>query len=130
MDRFPRGTGFQGQQGQRSLRPRLRLRLQGAIALGLLSGLVWLWTLAGPLQGAIAAPLTCRTVHGQRQCLVDVQRSAKNHREYRAIVSIDGVEQERTLYDCQRRIRMGRDRRPQPFQADGPGPWICALLDR
>jgi len=86
--------------------------------------------LAGPIQGAIAAPLTCRTVEGHRQCLVDVQRSAKNHREYRAIVSIDGIEQGRTLYDCQRRIRIGRDRRPQPFQAQGPGPWICTLLDR
>ncbi|MCG9883968.1 MAG: hypothetical protein MH825_00055 [Cyanobacteria bacterium] len=116
-----------------SSRPNLshspaRLSRVQAIALGCLSALMLM--LAGPIQGAIAAPLTCRTVEGHRQCLVDVQRSAKNHREYRAIVSIDGIEQGRTLYDCQRRIRIGRDRRPQPFQAQGPGPWICTLLDR
>lgn len=79
---------------------------------------------------AIAKPLTCRTQGGHRQCLIDVQRSAKHHRQYRALITLDGQEQERTLYDCQRRIRIGRDRVPQPFQTDGPGPWICALLDR
>lgn len=122
MNRTPQGTGFQPPQWPRSLRI--------TIALGLLVILCLISPIAGPIQGAIAAPLTCRTVQGHRQCLVDVQRSAKNHREYRAIVSIDGVEQGRTLYDCQRRIRIGRDRRPQPFQSDGPGPWICTLLDR
>ena len=82
---------------------------------------------AEPVMGA---PLLCRTLSDHEICLMDVQRSAKNHWEYRAIIQIDGVKRPQELYNCRRQVRIMRDRSTVPFEENGAGKLLCKLLDR
>ncbi|MGB3492571.1 MAG: hypothetical protein WBA57_07575 [Elainellaceae cyanobacterium] len=81
---------------------------------------------------ALAQPsqaLTCKTLNGQEICILSVKRSAKNHWEYRASVSVDGVTLPLEKYDCRDRRRTLADGTTQTFQHDGAGTFICSLLN-
>ncbi|NJL20288.1 MAG: hypothetical protein HC895_04770 [Leptolyngbyaceae cyanobacterium SM1_3_5] len=101
-----------------------------SIAIALLIWLNFAWPAAAD------API-CRSVNGQEICILSIQRSAKNHWEYRATVSIDG--QTRSWrpgtvsiekYNCRDRIRVGQDGRAVPFEPQGAGELICRLADQ
>lgn len=101
------------------------IRLHRAIAAIALGAVLWLGTIA-PVRAAF-----CRTVGDREICILAIERSAKNYWEYRAIVSVDGQKRPLEIYDCRRRTRRRADNRLSvPFAPDGPGPLICALLDR
>jgi hypothetical protein len=76
-----------------------------------------------------ASPL-CRTHDEHRICLVEVKRSAKNHWEYRAVVSIDGIERPQELYNCREQVRVSADGVVVPFEPNGAGMLICRVLHR
>lgn len=71
---------------------------------------------------------SCRTLHQQTVCLVDVKRSAKYYWEYRAVIRVNGEVQPQKLYDCRDRRETDSAGRSQPFAADGVGDLICRLL--
>jgi hypothetical protein len=80
---------------------------------------------------AIALPARaafCRTVNGHDICILSIKRSAKNHWEYRASVSIDGVARPVEVYNCRDRQRTQKDGTVIPFAENGPGELICTML--
>ncbi|NJN58329.1 MAG: hypothetical protein HC879_12930 [Leptolyngbyaceae cyanobacterium SL_5_9] len=83
------------------------------------------------LSFAIALPARaafCRTVEEHEICILSIQRSAKNHWEYRASVSVDGVARPVEVYNCRDRQRTQKDRTVIPFAKNGPGELICTML--
>ena len=110
--------------------PTLRCKLRPISVIQRLSLTLLIVCLNLGLNSPAAHALYCRTVSGHEVCLVDVQRSAKNYWEYRAIVRIDGVEQPREVYNCRDRTKVQHDGRIVPFAPQGPGTLICQLLDR
>jgi len=96
-----------------------------------LLGLVWvvgLWL--GPVAPAAQAADFCRAWHGQQICILQIQRSAKKHWEFRSTVSVNGVERPRSAYNCRRRIWVGLDGIRHVFDRHGPGELICTLLNK
>lgn len=105
-----------------------RLAKPVARLLRLLLGIVLQLGLAiAPAAAAAPAPI-CRTVEGHHICILSIQRSAKNHWEYRAVVSVDGQRLPVEVYSCRDRQRIEPDGRTQPFEPNGPGDLICRLL--
>jgi uncharacterized protein YlaI len=47
-----------------------------------------------------AQAYTCRQCKGHQICILNIKRSAKNHWEYRALVSVDGVKTPIKTYNC------------------------------
>ncbi|WP_346289462.1 hypothetical protein [Sphaerothrix gracilis] len=94
-----------------------------AKAIALLSLLLWL---------AIAAPAQafsrCQRQTEPEICILSLKRSAKYYWQYRAEVSIGGVKRPVEVYDCRRRMRTRSDGETVPFQADGPGSFICSFF--
>ncbi len=96
----------------------------GAIAI-ISTGAIAFLALAQPSQA-----LTCKTLNSHEICLLSVKRSAKNHWEYRASVSVDGVTRPVERYNCRdRRRTLADDGSTQAFQPDGAGTLICSLLN-
>lgn len=88
-------------------------------------------TLVFILSFAIALPAQatfCRTVKGHNICILSIKRSAKNHWEYRASVSVDGVAKPVEIYNCRDRLRIQKDGTAVPFITDDPGELICSML--
>ncbi|MBF2077363.1 MAG: hypothetical protein IGR76_02290 [Synechococcales cyanobacterium T60_A2020_003] len=77
---------------------------------------------------AIAVP--CYQTDSHSICLVSVKRSAKQFWEYRAVVSMDGVQREQEVYNCRDRQRIQADGRVVAFEPDGAGEVICRKLYR
>ena len=75
-----------------------------------------------------AALPTCRKTAAHQVCVLDLRRSAKNDWEYRAVVSIDGVERPLELYNCRDRLRVKQNGETVPFEADGAGAVVCKLF--
>ena len=101
---------------------------RGAIALLALLLNIGL-TFFGPSQ-PVQAALLCRTLAQQQVCILTIQRSAKNHWEYRVVASIDGVKQPLEIYNCRDRDRIRQDGKRLPFQPNGLGPLVCQILQR
>jgi len=85
--------------------------------------------LLGGCQGVAAPPLRCEQAGEQTVCLQWIKRSAKNHWEYRAGISLDGIAQPPAVYNCRTRRRTMAQQPPLPFKAEGPGDLICRLLE-
>ncbi|WP_322111900.1 hypothetical protein [Aerosakkonema funiforme] len=82
---------------------------------------------------AVALPAEasfCRQTNDRLICVLRIDRSAKNHWEYRAIVSVDGVERPMQLYNCRDRITVRKDGTVVPFEPNGPGKLICSVLHK
>ncbi len=77
---------------------------------------------------APASALTCRSINGQMVCIVEIKRSAKHYWEYRVTLSVDGVRQPETIYNCRDRLKTTLDTPPQPFTANDIGDTLCRLL--
>jgi len=82
---------------------------------------------------AIAPPAFasfCRQSHDHRICILKIQRSAKYHWEYRATVSVDGVERATEVYNCRDRVKIQPDKTVVPFEAEGAGELICNFFQQ
>ena len=77
-----------------------------------------------------ASAVFCRTVEDHTLCILEIQRSAKNHWEYRAIVRIDGQTQPKQVYDCQDRVRIQPNGEILAFQRLDGGDLICSFFRR
>lgn len=76
----------------------------------------------------------CRHVKVQNSdrviCIQSIKRSAKNYWEYRAQVSVDGVERAVEIYNCRDRIRVRSDGTAVRFEPNGAGDLICNVLKK
>lgn len=73
---------------------------------------------------------SCRNYNDRSICILSIKRSAKNYWEYRAAVSVDGVERPIEIYNCRDRVRVRKDGTVVPFQPNGAGEFICNLINR
>ncbi|MEO0949438.1 MAG: hypothetical protein AAFY11_15100 [Cyanobacteria bacterium J06641_5] len=90
---------------------------------------------AGLIMGAMGVPDAqakefCRTSGDREVCILRIERSAKNFREYRAQVKIDGEKRPLEAYDCQKRLRRRKDGTRIPFEPNGAGEIVCGALDK
>ncbi len=76
-----------------------------------------------------AQALTCRTLNQNKICILSIKRSAKNHWEYRAVVSINGQQKPMEIYNCRRKTKIDTQGQTQPFKTQGAGELICSLLN-
>lgn len=73
----------------------------------------------------------CRDRNGERVCILQLKRSAKNYWEYRAKVSIDGQKQRaKEIYNCRDRTLTRKGKYPIPFKSNSPGELICSLFQK
>src|SRR4028119_1259707 len=72
----------------------------------------------------------CRNSNDHFICILSIKRSAKNYWEYRAAVSVDGVERPIEIYNCRDRIREREDRSIVPFEPNGAGELICRFFKK
>jgi hypothetical protein len=82
---------------------------------------------------AIALPAEASFCHNSNDhsiCILSIKRSAKNYWEYRAAVSIDGVEKPIELYNCREHVRVRTDGIVVPFEPNGAGELICSFFQR
>lgn len=93
-----------------------------------LGGVVVVCLLLGSCQGVTAPPLRCEQTGEQTVCIQWIKRSAKNHWEYRAGVTLDGIPQPPALYNCRTRRLTINPQPPTPFHTAGPGDLICRIL--
>jgi hypothetical protein len=85
------------------------------------------------LSFAVALPAEasfCRNSSDRVICITYIKRSAKNYWEYRATVSVDGVERPIEVYNCRDRIRVRQDGIVVPFESNGPGELICSFFQK
>jgi hypothetical protein len=75
-----------------------------------------------------AQAFTCRTQNDHRVCIISIKRSAKNHWEYWASVSIDGTRTPAEIYNCRRQVLIQNDGRIVPFGEDNAGEVICSFF--
>ncbi len=83
------------------------------------------------LSNTVASPAmadVCRNYHGQRICIVSINRSAKNYWEYRASVTVDGVKRPQEVYNCRQKLRVQQDGTAVPFKAKDSGELICSFF--
>jgi len=67
-------------------------------------------------------------IEGQRVCVVDIKRSAKNYWEYRAIIKVGDETRPSEIYNCRDRIRWIDNDIWIPFKSQGVEDWICRVL--
>jgi hypothetical protein len=82
---------------------------------------------------AVALPAEasfCRNSNEHSICILSIKRSAKNYWEYRAAVSVDGVERPTEVYNCRDSLRVRQDGTVVPFESNGPGELICSLFQK
>ena len=85
------------------------------------------------LSFAVALPAEasfCRNSNDHLICILSIKRSAKNYWEYRAAVSIDGVERPIEVYNCRDRTLVRKDGSVMPFESNGPGELICRFFKK
>lgn len=78
---------------------------------------------------ATATPL-CRTINNHQVCILKITRSAKNHWEYRAAVSVDGQKRPMETYNCRTQFRIPKTGAPISFAADEAGTLICSYFKK
>lgn len=79
---------------------------------------------------AAQAKAFCRTSGDREVCILRIERSAKNYREYRAQVKVDGKKRPLEVYDCQQRLRQRKDGTRVAFEPNGAGAIVCSALDK
>jgi hypothetical protein len=115
--------------GDRSDKLREDSRLLLTIKSALVNSIVILLSLTLSFADARpAAASFCRDSHDHLICILTIKRSAKYHWEYRAAVSIDGVERPIEVYNCRDRIRIRQDGTIKSFEPDGAGELICSFF--
>ncbi|MCT7951246.1 hypothetical protein NG798_15710 [Ancylothrix sp. C2] len=72
----------------------------------------------------------CRQIKDQKICILTIKRSAKNHWEYRASVSINGKETPVEVYNCRKEIKIKQDNTIEFFEPNGAGELICTILEK
>ena len=80
-----------------------------------------------PLPIADAAYI-CRNYEGHDICILKIKRSAKKYWEYQASVSIDGIKQPRSTYNCRGQFKVKKDTKIIPFSKDVSGKMLCSLF--
>ncbi len=70
----------------------------------------------------------CRQLNGHLICIVSIKRSAKNHWEYRTVISVDSMEKPLEIYNCRNQTKTQNDGKIVPFESDGVGELICRIL--
>jgi hypothetical protein len=93
----------------------------------LLAVAIVLWVISYPFPAAAAF---CRLDRGREICIVEIKRSAKNYREYRASVSIDGATRPIESYDCRQKIRVTREGGIVPLSKDPAGEFLCRFVEK
>ncbi|MBD2104849.1 hypothetical protein H6F94_28740 [Leptolyngbya sp. FACHB-261] len=93
--------------------------------IALLLFLILPFIVAPPVEAA-----SCRNYHDHTICILKIKRSAKYVWEYRAVVSVDGVERPLEIYNCRGHFRVQKDGLAVPFKPNDPGELICSLLKR
>jgi len=78
-----------------------------------------------PISPAQAA--YCRAINGHTFCLVEIQRSAKNYWEYRAVVSVDEAVRPVEVYNCRDRFLTRSDGTQVPFSQEPASGLVCRL---
>jgi biopolymer transport protein ExbD len=73
---------------------------------------------------------SCRYSGDRSICILTIKRSAKNYWEYRAVVSVDGVEKPIEVYNCRDRVKLQKDGTAVPFERDAAGDFVCRLFKR
>lgn len=77
-----------------------------------------------------AQAFTCRDQNIHRVCIISIKRSAKNHWQYWASVSIDGAKTPVEVYDCRRQTLTQNDGKIVPFGQDNAGVLICSFFKK
>ncbi len=72
----------------------------------------------------------CRNYQGREICIVDIKRSAKNHWEYRVILSVDKVKQPLEVYNCRDRTTVKQDGTVLGFGQHNPGEFVCRFFKK
>lgn len=75
-----------------------------------------------------AQAFTCRNYNGHQICILNIKRSAKNHWEYRASISIDGAKTPVEVYNCRQQIYTPNNGKVIPFGKDNAGTMICSFF--
>ncbi|MDJ0554275.1 MAG: hypothetical protein QNJ68_07535 [Microcoleaceae cyanobacterium MO_207.B10] len=77
-----------------------------------------------------AAASFCRNYNGNNICILRIKRSAKNHWEYRAEVSINGRRKPVEIYNCRTEEKIQKNGKIVKFQPNGVGKLICSVLNK
>jgi hypothetical protein len=77
---------------------------------------------------AAQAATLCRHQGDRIICILNIKRSAKNHWQYLASISIDGVEKPTEVYNCRDRTKTQKDGTNVSFEINGAGKLICSLF--
>ncbi|HLP88040.1 MAG TPA: hypothetical protein VK184_05465 [Nostocaceae cyanobacterium] len=75
-----------------------------------------------------ALAVVCRHYEGQEICILSIKRSVKKYWEYRAAVSLDGVEQPVEVYNCRGKFTIQKDGQVVQFTKNSPGTMICSFF--
>lgn len=70
----------------------------------------------------------CHQINGHLICIVSIERSAKNYWEYRTVISVDGIEKPREIYNCRNQTKTQNNGKIVSFESDGVGELICRIL--
>ncbi|MEY3867930.1 MAG: hypothetical protein RLZZ338_1821 [Cyanobacteriota bacterium] len=70
----------------------------------------------------------CRQLNGHLICIVSIERSAKNYWEYPTVISVDGIEKPREIYNCRNQTKTQNNGKIVSFESDGVGELICRIL--
>ncbi|ABG53936.1 conserved hypothetical protein [Trichodesmium erythraeum IMS101] len=82
---------------------------------------------------AFARPVAasfCRNDKGNKICILNIKRSAKNYWEYRAEVSINGVRKPLEIYNCRTQQKIEKNGNIVKFSSNGAGKLICSILNK
>lgn len=81
---------------------------------------------------SIASPASavdmCRSVKGQKLCILKIKRSAKNYWEYRTTISIDSKKKTKEIYNCRDRTVTRKGKVAIPFKPNSLGELVCNLF--
>lgn len=72
----------------------------------------------------------CRNYRGEQICILSINRSAKNHWEYRTVISVNGAKRPLEVYNCREQFRVQQDGNIVKFTEDGTGKLICSFFPK
>lgn len=79
-----------------------------------------------PMSSAWAS--VCRSYNGHQICIISIDRSAKNHWQYRTTISVDGAKQPKATYNCRDRL-VQQNTKIVSFSNKNSGDLICSLFN-
>lgn len=84
-----------------------------------------------------AEAYTCRNYNGHQICILNIKRSAKNHWQYKASLSVDGVKLPIETYNCRDGQTLLREHpsiqnngKVMPFAKDDVRQVICSFFKK